>query len=117
MRVRYTPEAEEELLGVPAKERQAIVSAVEKLKSQGDQLSAPHSSSVKGVRGTLRELRPRGGRSPWRAFYRRIGNEMVIGSIGPEAEADRRGFRRAAAVALERLNLIVAEGAGNGTHD
>ena len=52
----------------------------------------------------MRELRPRSGRSPWRAFYRRIGATMVIGAIGSEAQNDPRAFRRAVADAERRLD-------------
>lgn len=51
----------------------------------------PHTSQVKGTRTGIRELRPRSGRSPWRALYRRVGGVMVILAVGPEAEHDRRG--------------------------
>lgn len=55
---------------MPPGERMAMQEAVGKLEELGDQLGAPHTSQIKGVR-SLRELRPRSGRSPWRAFYRR----------------------------------------------
>ena len=77
--------------------------AMEKLEALGPNLPYPHSSDVQGA-GGIRELRPRAGRSPWRAFYRRIGDEMVIGSIGPEAEANPTGFTRAVRAAHQRLD-------------
>lgn len=43
-----------------------------------------HTSAVQGFAG-LRELRPRAGRSPWRAMYQRVGDVFVIAAIGPEA--------------------------------
>ena len=60
------------------------------------------SSAVKGADG-LRELRPRAGRSPWRAFYRYVGDVMVIGACGPEAGADPRAFQAAVQRATDRL--------------
>jgi hypothetical protein len=33
-----------------------------------------------------------------------VGDALVVAAIGPEAEADGRGFARAVAVAQERLN-------------
>ena len=57
----------------------------------------------------VRELRPRAGRSPWRAFFRRVGDTMVIGGIGPEAGVDPQGFRRATAAATGRLDAIEQE--------
>lgn len=110
MEVVYCPEAEQELAALPPGERVAILAAVEKLTLLGDRLPAPHSSAVKGASATLRELRPRGGRSRWRAFYRRIGDTMVIGAIGPEAKVNPAGFRRSVFAALDRLAAYDAEG-------
>jgi hypothetical protein len=81
-----------------------VLHAVEKLIALGDQLPYPHSSGVHGTK--LRELRPRGGRSPWRAFYRRVGNQMIIGAIGPEAEVDPAEFRKAVAKAEARIASV-----------
>lgn len=104
MEVLFHPDAEKELEGLPTTEKNAVANAVEKLAALGDQLRYPHSSGVKGVR--LRELRPRSGRSPWRAFYRRVENVMVIAAVGPEAEVDVRGFDAAVARAVDRLTDI-----------
>jgi hypothetical protein len=60
-RVSVHPDAVTELNAVPVDDRVAIVNAIEKLKVHGDRLGAPHTSSIRGVRETLRELRPRGG--------------------------------------------------------
>lgn len=80
-----------------------------KLAVMGESLGFPHSSGVRSIGGGLRELRPRAGRSPWRAFYRRIGDRLVVGSIGPEAESDPRGFERALRRAVDRLQQLAAE--------
>ena len=101
--VKFVPEATEEFDVLAKRERAALQEAIQKLKADGDQLGAPHTSKVQGVTETLRELRPRRGASPVRAFYRRIGDVMVIGAVGPEADVDRRGFNRAVSVALVRL--------------
>jgi hypothetical protein len=92
----------EELNSLPQGERHAMQNALEKLAVYGDKLPFPHSSKVKGT-GQLQELRPRAGRSPWRAFYRRIGETVVVGAIGPEARVDPQGFRRSIRSAVERL--------------
>ena len=73
----YLPEAESERLMLPTVERNALIHAVEKLETFGPQLGYPHTSAVQGFAG-LRELRPRAGRSPWRALYRRVGEVFVI---------------------------------------
>lgn len=106
MDVVFCVEVEEELNRLPRRERLAMLTAFEKLEVLGDQLPSPHSSAVKGIRETLRELRPRSGRSPWRAFYRRVGNVIVIGAIGPEATVNPNGFRRSVDEALKRLSSI-----------
>jgi hypothetical protein len=103
--VAYHSEAEAELQVLPAVERVAIVHAVEKLESEGPQLRHPHCSAIRSA-VSLRELRPRGGRSRWRAFYRQIGLAFVVGAIGPEAEVDPRKFRKAVAEAERRLDEV-----------
>lgn len=86
-------------------QRRAIQVAVEKLETYGDLLGFPHTSNVSGA-DRLRELRPRAERSPWRAFYRRVGGLLVIAAVGPEASIDMRGFRAAARYAEVRLDEI-----------
>ncbi len=83
--------------------------AVDKLIALGPTLPFPHQSSVQGV-ADLRELRPRAGRSRWRAFYRRIGDVFVVAAVCPEATVNTRGFDRAAADAVTRLAAVAAEG-------
>lgn len=95
------PEARAELLALARREVVALQSALAKLAELGEELGYPHTSAVRGE--ALRELRPRRGDSPVRAFYRRIGERLVVGAIGPEAQVDPRGFARAVAAASERL--------------
>jgi len=108
MDVILIPAADDEFQALPEAERFAMGTAITKLRSYGDQLPYPHSSQVQGA-NALRELRPRTGRSAWRAFYRRIGTAMVIAAIGPEAQHDPRGFRRAVAEAERRLGAWAHE--------
>jgi hypothetical protein len=100
--VRFHPTAIDELRRLPPRERAAVQNAVEKLTVFGPALPFPHSSAIQGAQ-RLRELRPRAGRSPWRAFYRREGDVHVIAAVGPEAEYDKRGFDRAVTAAIDRL--------------
>ncbi len=76
MDVVFFPDAEDELNRLELRERVAMLNVAEKLQQLGDQLPYPHSSAVKETK--LRELRPRAGRSRWRAFYRRVGDLLVI---------------------------------------
>lgn len=82
-----------------------MINADAKLSAPGPALGYPHSSAVREAPG-LRELRPRAGRSPWRAFYRQIGDSFVVGAVGPETQVDPRGFRRACRAAVTRLSKI-----------
>jgi len=75
--VRFHPEARKEERELPAREKLAMANAIDKLRALGPALPYPHSSDVRGA-DRLRELRPRAGRSPWRALYRRVGDVMVI---------------------------------------
>lgn len=100
-----------ELDRLPAGERAAMLNAMEKLKVIGIQLGAQHSSHVNGT--DLRELRPRQGRSPWRAFYRRVGERIVVGSVGPEALHQPKEFARAVVRASHRIaSLEVGQAEG-----
>lgn len=103
--IRYLEDAARERDALPPAERVALDRAVDKLEAFGPQLPFPHQSSVRQGFG-LRELRPRAGRSPWRAFYQRIGDVFVIAAVGPEAQADPRGFERAVTAALARLEEV-----------
>jgi hypothetical protein len=98
-------EAVREIASLEAREREAMENAMKKLQALGPQLGYPHSSALRGAEN-LRQLRPRAGRSPWRASYRRIGDAFVIGAIGPEAAVDRRGFEKAVAAAGARLDEV-----------
>jgi hypothetical protein len=101
----YHPGYEAEWQDLPPAERAALATAVEKLRADS-QLGFPHTSLVRGSGLRIRELRPRRGRSRWRALYRRAGDAMVMLAVAPEAGVDRRGFDRALAVAEQRLSEI-----------
>ena len=103
--VLFHPDAEDERRVLPARERVALDNAVEKLKEIGPTLGYPHTSDVRGA-DDIRELRPRQGRSAWRAFYREIGGTIVVGSIGPEAESRPRAFVKAVRKAETRLGDV-----------
>lgn len=103
--VLWHPDAAAEHRAIEDKaERAAIQHAVQKLVSEGPRLPHPHQSAVKGKDGKgLRELRPRGGRSPWRPLYRQRGSRFVIAAVGPEAQVNQRGFNAAVRRAQVRL--------------
>ncbi|MBI5835042.1 MAG: type II toxin-antitoxin system RelE/ParE family toxin [Armatimonadetes bacterium] len=102
--IEVLPEAKLEWDALPPREIAAMGNAILKLQAAGDQLGYPHSSAVLGLPEPLRELRPRQGSSPYRAFYCRCGHTIVVSAIGPEAKRDPNGFDRAVARALDRLS-------------
>jgi hypothetical protein len=104
----FHPEASAELDMLPPRERVAILNVIEKLRIMGPVLPFPHQSAVEGME-KLRELRPRAGRSPWRAFYRQITDIFVIAAIGPEAKSNPRKFRQVTKEAVIRLRQIEIE--------
>jgi hypothetical protein len=71
-------------------ERAAVLNAAQKLEALGPDLGYPHSSAVRDA-DRIRELRPRAGRSPWRGFYRRLGNVFVLAAIGRKPRLTRAG--------------------------
>jgi len=99
---RYLAQAVEEREVLLPKERAALINAEAKLAAIGPGLPYPHSSAVQGA-DRLRELRPRSGRSRWRALYRQVGSEFVVAAVGPEAQSDPRGFAAACRRAEARL--------------
>lgn len=99
------PAAQEELDTLLPIEQAAVLHAVEKLIALGPRLSFPHQSHIEGSEG-VRELRPRRGRSRWRAFYGQVGTTFVIAAIGPEAGVDNRAFARAIEAAADRLAAL-----------
>ena len=104
-RVVYHPKASDEEKQLPAREREALQRAVEKLIALGPSLGYPYSSGVVSA-DRLRELRPRAGRSRWRALYRQIGDVFVIAAVGPEAQVNKHGFKRTIDAAERRLDEI-----------
>ena len=102
----YLPDAEAERQKLAPAERVALDHAAKKLEELGPDLGFPHSSAVQGLPGGLRELRPRRGRGPYRAIYRRVNDVFIIASVCPEAVKDPRGFRRGCADALNRLTEL-----------
>jgi hypothetical protein len=106
--VAYLAQAEQERAALPKPERAALINADAKLGAFGPLPGHPHTSAVRGA-PALRELRPRAGRSAYRALYRQIGEVFVVAPVGPEAQSDPRGFARAVRQALERLAKVAED--------
>lgn len=105
---RYLTAAIAEREALVPREKAALINAEAKLAALGPGLPYPHSSAVQSA-DRLRELRPRGGRSPWRALYRQIGGEFIVAAIRQEAQVDPRGFAAACRWAEARLAEIEDE--------
>jgi hypothetical protein len=93
MEIRLHPDARRELGSLDDRERKAMDNALDKLERFGISLGFPHSSQVRGA-ARLRELRPRAGRSRWRAQYRVEGGVAHVLAVVPDGAIDRRAFRR-----------------------
>ncbi len=77
----YDPDAAAEFASAikSKEERRAILNAIDKLRELGERLAPPHMKPLQGeAAGGLCELRPRQGRSDWRAVYRRFGSTYVV---------------------------------------
>ena len=84
----YDPDAVNELVTlVKSKEaHRSIINAVLKLRELGERLEPPHMKPLQGHAASgLRELRPKQGRSDWRAIYRRAGSIYVILAVDRHA--------------------------------
>jgi hypothetical protein len=84
----YDVDAVNELLtAVKSKDaNRSIFNAVLKLREMGERLAPPHMKPLQGAAASgLRELRPKQGRSDWRAIYRRAGSVYVILAVDRHA--------------------------------
>jgi hypothetical protein len=105
--VRYHPSARQEADAISSQDQRAIDNAVDKLAALGPNLAFPHSSNVMGSKGgSLRELRPRAGRSSWRCIYCRIEDVFVILAVCKEAQCDQTAFKRGVERAIDRLRAL-----------
>lgn len=85
----------------------AIRAATIKLKELGTSLSSPHQSKVRGTKTNIRELRPRGGDSPWRCLYSQVGSRtLLILAVAHDGQTDKRRFKQALGRAERRLKEI-----------
>jgi hypothetical protein len=83
------PDAEEELEALPMTEEVALRTVMEKLEALGSRLPFPHQSAVRGA--SVRELRPRSGRSPWRAFTGAQGRRTSWSARSAQRPSSTRG--------------------------
>ncbi len=105
----YDPDAVAEFVtAVKSKEEQkGIINAVLKLRELGERLEPPHMKPLQGAAG-LRELRPKQGRSDWRAVYCRCGVIYVIVAVDRQknfAAMIERAWTRASRYGAMSLNF------------
>ncbi len=87
-------------------DKTALRAAVRKLELFGSRLPFPHQSKVVGSK-VLRELRPKAGRSAFRALYAQVGRErFAVVAICSEAQHDRRAFNRGVKQGEMRLKEV-----------
>src|SRR4051812_50149913 len=87
----------EMLIAVKSKEeKKALLNVIDKLEALGEQLAPPHMKPLGGEGAAgLRELRPRQGRSDWRAIYKRIGEKGYgVPALGQHDGFDKPGAPR-----------------------
>lgn len=102
MEIWIHPDALSEFEALDARERRAMMNALEKLSLLGRDIRFPHASKVVDA-DRIWELRPRAGRSRSRALYRPVADGIAVAAFGPEFQVDPRSFRRAVARAQRRL--------------
>lgn len=77
-----------------ASEARAVARKVDLLEFMGVALGYPHSSSLKGSRIALRELRIQAEGSPIRVFYAFDPTRRAVLLIGGDKTADERFYQR-----------------------
>jgi hypothetical protein len=97
-----TAEFDTWVAGLAAAEQATVVNVVTKLQVLGVALGFPHSSAVEGATESLRELRPKGGRSPLRVFYAFDPRRQAVLLIGGDKSGDPKFYRRMIPIA-ERI--------------
>jgi len=95
------------------REFRAVFNARRMLYERGCALGYPHTSAVRGSKMSLRELRPRAGRSRYRVLYRRYGDSLVLLALAREALTDPRDFARAIVAAETRAHDLLEPGSGD----
>ena len=95
------------------REFRAVFNARRMLYERGSALGYPHTSAVRGSKMSLRELRPRAGRSRYRVLYRRYGDSLVLLALAREALTDPRDFARAIVAAETRAHDLLEPGSGD----
>lgn len=97
-----TEEFDAWLADLTAPEQAAVVNVVAKLEILGVALPFPHSSAVEGATEHIRELRPKAGRSPLRAFYAFDPQRQAVLLIGGDKSGDPKFYRHMIPIA-ERI--------------
>lgn len=86
------------------REYRAVAHAIRVLWTTGAQLGFPYTSAIRTSGNiTLRELRPRRGRSRYRVLYAPRHPAPILLALAPEASHNPRGFQRSVGEAIDRL--------------
>lgn len=85
-------------------ETKAIEHAIVVLQTMGPRVGFPHTSAVRtSNQVTLRELRPRRGRSRHRVLFATRRGQCILLALAPEANHRPRAFRQAVLDAYQRI--------------
>ena len=105
----------EELFRTEPREGNAVLHAIAILTVHEGRIGFPHSSAVRSPNASsLRELRPRRGRSRFRVLYTHLGSRCTLLALAPEATVDQRRFSAAVARAQRRASEQTETGEANG---
>lgn len=111
-----TDEFQAWFLDLTADEQGAVISVVTKLEIAGVSLGRPHTGHLEGTEEPLRELRPKGGRSPLRIVYAFDPMRSAILLIGGDKSGDPRFYDRLIRLAERIWRQYLAEQAA-GRHE
>ena len=101
---RWHPEAQAELEQMDEADQQAVAQVVAKVEATTDGLKWKSSKALSNPQG-LFELRPKGGLSPWRPLYMRMGRNVFLILTLARKEGFDHGVARAMARSGDLLQL------------
>ena len=105
----YMPEFSAWFDGLTEQEQATVQVSLRRLQQEGLSLGWPHSSSIKGSRHALRELRPKQGRSPLRPFYVFDPRRNAVLLTGGDKAGDNRFYDRIVPIADAIIDRHLAD--------
>ena len=112
----YTDEFGDWYLGLDKADQEAVVHIVGLLEARGVKLGYPHSSSLKGTKHPLRELRKQSQGKPLRIIYAFDPRRQAVLLIGGDKTGDDAFYNRIIPLS-ERLWELYLKEQEEGLHD